>query len=862
MENNKNGLSIIEAFMALEDLDDLYESKSFSLNDKEEVEQAQEYKSEIDSQQKETELQVIDVDADSLEHLKDNKGYIGQAIIQCNACKATRFIDLENLESSESDNELYNIGEECPYCHSDFTGYSLIGQVGKMVEEEPEIDNDEKVDDEPSIENDVEDEIEPEDTLEDTEEDQEEEQESSDNLFDEDEEQDYMETDLEDDTEEDNLSESFGTVYDQDDVEWDDTEEYTPIHEDIKEDVLENVDLDYEEDKIIIEEIEDIKEYTLGEYIKDVFIQPSKLKEIIIKDSFNNNILFKGDYDDLNKDLLDSTLVTFETCGDKLVVNVDKSENDPNRYFNYLVGRYCTNKDFVEVYDVASTDLLAAGSINNVINFVQHYTVVGIETPKYIEIKILNNSNIKVLNEAKEDLSDEDLLIHEIINKNGGEVYKIFRPGTWENVLTNNIKNGEELDHVFNSLILPLKDEVLVRLFKDVTGYLDDVDEALNKLGMKLQESNVVFKDKKEVKEDYEYHLLNDLINKYRYEYNKDNHEDIWFDIVSDYDSEELANDVLAALEDDFDGHELLDNDIFEEEMNDKIDEDYEPLLRVEYVYWFDEEGNYGTSTTYTDLESCKNACIDNNGYSVEKQVTEIDEEGNPISDMEASEIWFNPDHDPSRAGDDVLEELDQNKEQEVISEEHFLVSDKLGKKEVETIFECKDRKELSERITEARNNKQPYKVQRSDKEGYRYTVILESNSLVKTSSNVTKTISDEDKEIVKKICRISKDICDSIENHYNIEVDPRFVVSDIIQDLRLISGDLDVNELESTPLNQLTSYLYKAYDGFSQYVHDTFNVRRDRARELSMALKALDSEQFTPQAIDNKINSRILISS
>ena len=881
---NKKGLSIIEAFMALDELDDLYEGKSFSLYNNDDIEKAKQFTEEINQEEKEVELQVIDVNADSLEHLKQNKEYIGQAIIQCNACKATRFIDMEELQSSENDVELYNLGLECPYCHSDSNGYSLIGQVGKMVEEEPEIENDETPDEEEAtIENDVEEEEVQEEVVE--EEPTEEESETTDSLED-DEEQDYMETDAEDDTtEEDDLAESFGTVYDRDDVAWDDTEEYEPIKviteevDNLSEEVIQ------EQPQVILEAIEDVRDFTVEEYFKELFIQPKKLKEITIKDSFNNNVLYKGDYEELTEDILESQLSTFETCGDKLVINVDTTEYIPEKYFNYVVTRYCTNKDYVEVYDVASTDLLAEGSIGDVTDECSHYTVVGIETPRSIEIKILNHNDIQVLNEAKEDLSDETLLIHEIITKNKGEVARIFRPGTWESELANSIREGIDLESIFTEFVLPLKDEILVRLYKEVTGYIDLVDEALSKLGMTINRDQVVFKEEvltesldeptevieeteEVIEEDYEYTLLDELVNRYRYQYNKSTHEDIWFNIVADYEDEELANDVLAALEDEYDGHtvdadiyeefEDDEDDIFEEDMNEVVSEDYDPLLRIEYVCWLDQDGDLGTTIPTPEFELAKEECIRNKFYSVEKQITEIDEEGNPISDMEAEEIWINPDYDPNynpeEDDDDWYdeEELELDENCKVEESKSFLVSDKLG----QSIFECKDRKELSERITECRNNNKPYKVQRSEKEGYRYTVLIEALPATR-SSNVTTYMSEHDKEIVKKICRIAKDICDSIETHYDIQADPRLVVSDIIQDLRLISGDLDINELECTPINELTKYLYQAYDGFTQFMNDITRTQRDKARELSIALQALDGPAFTKQAIDKKINSR-----
>ena len=69
--------------------------------------------------------------------------------------------------------------------------------------------------------------------------------------------------------------------------------------------------------------------------------------------------------------------------------------------------------------------------------------------------------------------------------------------------------------------------------------------------------------------EDYSPSLLNDLVNDYRYEYSAETHNEIWNKILEMYNDEDLANDVLAALEDGEEDYEDDDDRLFESETSD-----------------------------------------------------------------------------------------------------------------------------------------------------------------------------------------------------------------------------------------------------------------------------------------------------
>lgn len=186
--------NITDAFLALQQIDDdealsmlkvkdarkLREGRVYSLANFN-TKAMQEAKEFLENDKKEDiEIEVIDADADAIEHLKNKEDYVGQVILQCNKCKANRFIDADKLEADQNDDELYNVADECPYCKSEGSGFELIGQVGKvdkeeeikahaedsLTDEEAEeiaLDND-AADDEIKFDNDVEEETEVEET--------------------------------------------------------------------------------------------------------------------------------------------------------------------------------------------------------------------------------------------------------------------------------------------------------------------------------------------------------------------------------------------------------------------------------------------------------------------------------------------------------------------------------------------------------------------------------------------------------------------------------------------------------------------------------------------------------------------------
>lgn len=100
-----------------------------NLNDGEEVAKAKEV---MESSNEEKEEVIVDVDAETIDELKDS--YVGNAILRCPICKTLIYKKPEDV--IKGDGELYNVDEECPHCH-EVKGFELVGQVAKLTDDKP-----------------------------------------------------------------------------------------------------------------------------------------------------------------------------------------------------------------------------------------------------------------------------------------------------------------------------------------------------------------------------------------------------------------------------------------------------------------------------------------------------------------------------------------------------------------------------------------------------------------------------------------------------------------------------------------------------------------------------------------------------
>lgn len=489
---NEKNMSVLDAFLALEDLEDeevkapLKEGKGFNVRDDVEMDKAKDF---IEHQEKkEPELEVIDVDADSIEHLKNNEEYVGQIVLQCNSCKANRFIKAEDLVQSETDDDVYNIEDECPHCHGKGNGYTLKGQVGKYEsEEEVKAEND-SLTDEPKFDNDFEEEQPAE------EEPQEEEQPAEPISFEEPEDN-GMETTAEDDTAD--MKSTLGDEFDSNDVEWDDTEEKPEAP--AEEDSLTNDDEDkYEEPLSPIEEPKEDedkkKEEDLEEDVEtddqivsdftETIIEPENIENVLVfdLDGEDEEQIFEGKFEDLPPDVLNAEFIGFDVGQGTLIINIDSdSEIDElTPTVATMLNKFTDDfNENISVWDQATGDEVFQGTKQSVLEEYGSEAFLSFEAPERLELKVRNVSLTDSLKTPyQEDLdfaNPEEKLISNIIKENKLREYRVDKFGSEEYWIAESIKQREDLNHIFENYI-KTKSNKLVLEFKDVTGYKDKFD--------------------------------------------------------------------------------------------------------------------------------------------------------------------------------------------------------------------------------------------------------------------------------------------------------------------------------------------------------------------------------------------------
>lgn len=181
-----------------------------------------------------------------------------------------------------------------------------------------------------------------------------------------------------------------------------------------------------------------------------------------------------------------------------------------------------------------------------------------------------------------------------------------------------------------------------------------------------------------------------------------------------------------------------------------------------------------------------------------------------------------------------------------------------------ESIISCVDRKQVSEVITECKNNSKPYTVRRSTKPGFRYDVITERNDalVARHNADMDVALTPEEREVNQIIARVAQDISEAIYNRYQVEADPALIVADILQDLALISGDLRVEDLPDTYANRITADMYRSYTEVEALIDTIMSVMTGQTiqstpeQKIRRAVAALKSPAFSTENIIAGINS------
>ena len=106
----------------------------FDVNDTEELEQASEEREGEIAKAKLARIEkIVDLDAETEEDLLPS--YVGKLIMQCPQCMTLFYKNEEDIEKSEENPDVVNLNEPCQHCGNS-SGYTLIGKVDTVSEEE------------------------------------------------------------------------------------------------------------------------------------------------------------------------------------------------------------------------------------------------------------------------------------------------------------------------------------------------------------------------------------------------------------------------------------------------------------------------------------------------------------------------------------------------------------------------------------------------------------------------------------------------------------------------------------------------------------------------------------------------------
>lgn len=884
---------LIDAFIALDQLDDedvkgmLHEGKSYSVfSSDDELEDAKEY---LNRKEDNIQLQVIDPNADAINHLKSKEDYIGQAIITCKKCLAPTFLDMQDLEPLPEDPTTYNIDMECPNCHTKGNGFELIGQAGKVEEpedkEEVEIDSTEDSDGDEEVE--ITDDEESEST-EGSEEDTESEevtldndQKGSDDVS--------FENDLEEpddnasDSSEENSDESGS---DAEEGSSDDVEEFDFDSSDEEDD-----DMDTETSEEEVDDVEEPKagdeyEESLEEDEEDKEPEPDKMNELAseawlmnkVIESMNNEEAYYGGW-----------LYTWPD---------GETEKDCQQHFGEQEDFDDLRKAFIDTYKAYHADGLFEPDRETIEYARKQDSILNLRPIDIFMAKKKSDSDQKEqLDESLDNMSISDLLnciiepenIKQIIiyDISGDEPRTIYTGKCDALPCDMNSSMVESFNVADGHLICNVDDEEDCERCKEVNKMLRRFDDKdTEKISIcDAGSGDEIFSG-----------CVDDAIN----DYGKSNF--VSFDtpmILKIYicDPDSVTCDDETASEDADD--QLISNILKANNLspykldNPNTDE-----------YWISE-----CIKTNDDLELIYERFVKDNGKKLSEQfksVTGFKDELDTVMEkygIDASVTTKTTINKTLREDMNTKGRINSNKSKSNISSDTFKDSKKPSGGIVESFI---DRKSLSKAIEECKNNNRPYSIKRSLREGFRYDLIHEdvddyslddedlddeeldleiidepeveiiddpeieiidepevsTNSHASSTALVDPQMSEIEIQVLDRIHDIALTISDAIRDTYGIEADPALIVADMIQDLRLISGVIRPEDLQSNYINDLTKEMFNSYNDFYEAVDEILtevtgeSIHTTAPEKLTQAINSLNGPSFTTEAIYAGIQS------
>ena len=827
MSKNNFGIkSTFDAFVALNEILEeekpslkkklknkkLKEGVSVDLRSDAELEAAKKIRNE---KKDDTTLEVIDVDADAVDQIQNNDSYVGKMLLQCVSCRATRFMDIDDLKQDENDKDLYNLEDECPHCHHKGSGYYLVGQVGKTPEqeEEPTVDNDEASNDEAVFDNteDVENEEVEEETPEETPTEEKPEDKH------EEEEKDFTETDSEDDTDDLDLA-SLGDEFNVDDIVSDDTEDEDEEDKTKKESLKEDKNNGFyrvEYHRILPSNI--FRNYDQHDYMY-VFAKNGGYAEQYVASHINQAMIDKVEE------------VKFSDIPDDEKIANSIAWWDSNS-IHYLYEDM--NKDLEEDLDMATFE----GSIANLIDtftIEDHPVNVKLLNKNGSELGIYSSDDLPftIKSQMMDTFNTEDNFLELNVTEQGegttvNDLFNYYRPDedNQTTFLVTDVDTEEENEY-----------EELADLLENYGDYYIDGALGLRTLNIYIADGDL--ETEVEPLDDEE---IEELGNKNRKA--KVTEESLIEEIIKSYPRLKLSR-VNNPLSEEYFIAESI-----------RLNEDLD-LVYNNFVKYSNDKKLIEHFKSYTGYEDEVDKFLKEHNISKEKYNKIINEPVNKVV----------------KSKDRVIEN-----------------------KEAEKLFaSVTGRAQLGEAINKLVKANEKYRIAKSLREGYRYDIFVNSTCKLNeglfdldpvddsnvevldgevvdretpeatTTQLVPEGMSEEDIEIVNKIDRIAGDICDAIEEVYNIPAREKkpYVAADIIRDLQLVGGEVLADDLEDTPWNNLTREMYNQFNGFYDALDDLVSfitgqrVTTSQAERLRQAIESLDGPQFTTEAIRANIAS------
>ena len=903
MDKEKQYYEITDAFLALKDIDDdeiegmlrnkhVNEGKSFSISTgSKDLDAARKFIDEDTADG--DEIEVIDVDADTVDHIKKNTEYIGQGILCCNRCKANRFIDMDLLVASDVDDEVYNVDDECPHCHDAGSGYSLVGQVGKVEkakpEEVPEADSEAEVandetpaEDEATFDNDVESEDE-------TVEDEVAEEEPEVETFEEEPEDDGMETDTSEDELDDLDLPALGDEVDSDDTRPDDDE-------DVKESLNEEVHLNkLAEEAWMMNRVISAMNNEDAYYGSWLYIWPDGESREECAYDFGD----QESFDELQETFL-NTYKHYHADG--LYDAAPEVVEYAHMIDSKLGLAKIENIPHIKPGVRESFECSVAGDVFNAITSPE-------KVDKVIIIDMSGDEAREIFKGSKEDVPmnvigspcksfdvadgylscniDSDV---ENTNRPLNKALECFSDDKTDKVLVWDQAKGEEVfsgtkaeacDRFGGCEFISFETPAVIRITIDNPGLLssDELKEVepetdVQKLIKNIIDANNLSQyktDKPNTNEFWIRACLEDM----------DDVELIYESFVKPTENKALIKEFKAvtgytnALEEAFEAGFKAANE--ELGINENKSAVVESRYNDEVTSFFNWIQDYRDGSLYDEFAA---------EFSDETEELDIDSILSWLEDFDEDAYYDYVEMNESvktKTNEDVT--LDQVKA-EVEAEEAPKEQPKKDKEEkvndqpqaavTEVCRSFKSRKELAEAVDACKNNSQPYTIRRSKTEGFRYDLITEEvrddQALIPADGNVEiiddvpqefpVEYSPEQAAVMNEIHRIALDTAGAIQRHYGIDADPAIIVADIIRDLGLISGNVSVDELSNSVSDQATKAMFNSYNEFYSFVDEMISgitgqeFRTTSEQKLAQAIQMLHGPNFKTQAIDKAIGS------